>query len=40
VPGKVTGARAAVDKCTEAIVRHLWRGDVRNAETRAGERTN
>jgi len=34
VAGKVTVARAAVDKCTDAIVRHLWRGDGRSAETR------
>jgi serine-type D-Ala-D-Ala carboxypeptidase/endopeptidase (penicillin-binding protein 4) len=25
VAGKVTGSRAAIDKCVDAIVRHLWR---------------
>jgi len=29
VAGKVTGARTAVDKCVDAIVRHLWRGDAK-----------
>lgn len=36
VAGKVTGARAAVDECTESIVHHLWPGsrpsDARRAE--------
>jgi D-alanyl-D-alanine carboxypeptidase/D-alanyl-D-alanine-endopeptidase (penicillin-binding protein 4) len=38
VAGKVSGVRAAIDKCTEAIVRHLWRGDARVSEARQGER--
>jgi D-alanyl-D-alanine carboxypeptidase/D-alanyl-D-alanine-endopeptidase (penicillin-binding protein 4) len=29
VAGKVSGARAAIDKCVDAIVRHLWRGDAK-----------
>jgi D-alanyl-D-alanine carboxypeptidase/D-alanyl-D-alanine-endopeptidase (penicillin-binding protein 4) len=35
VAGKVTGVRAAVDKCTESIVRYLWgRADARPVEAR------
>jgi D-alanyl-D-alanine carboxypeptidase/D-alanyl-D-alanine-endopeptidase (penicillin-binding protein 4) len=33
VAGKVSGARAAVDACTEAIVRHLWR-DTKDTQAR------
>ncbi len=29
VAGKVTGTRTAIDKCADAIVRHLWRGEGR-----------
>jgi len=38
VAGKVSGVRAAIDKCTEAIVRHLWRGDARVSEARRDEK--
>jgi D-alanyl-D-alanine carboxypeptidase/D-alanyl-D-alanine-endopeptidase (penicillin-binding protein 4) len=34
VAGKVSGARAAIDTCAEAIVRHLWR-DSKDREARA-----
>jgi D-alanyl-D-alanine carboxypeptidase/D-alanyl-D-alanine-endopeptidase (penicillin-binding protein 4) len=33
VAGKVSGARAAVDTCTEAIARHLWR-DAKDTQAR------
>jgi D-alanyl-D-alanine carboxypeptidase/D-alanyl-D-alanine-endopeptidase (penicillin-binding protein 4) len=34
VAGKVTGTRTAMDKCADAIVRHLWRGEGRSGEAR------
>jgi D-alanyl-D-alanine carboxypeptidase/D-alanyl-D-alanine-endopeptidase (penicillin-binding protein 4) len=34
VAGKVAGARAAMDKCTDAIIRHLWRADTKVSEAR------
>jgi len=34
VAGKVTGTRAAMDKCADAIVRHLWHGEGRSGEAR------
>jgi D-alanyl-D-alanine carboxypeptidase/D-alanyl-D-alanine-endopeptidase (penicillin-binding protein 4) len=38
VAGKVSGARAAVDQCAEAIVKHLWRADSKVSEARRGEK--
>src|SRR5262249_21626849 len=28
VAGKVVGTRTAIDKCAQAIVRHVWRGEL------------
>jgi D-alanyl-D-alanine carboxypeptidase/D-alanyl-D-alanine-endopeptidase (penicillin-binding protein 4) len=34
IAGKVSGARAAIDACTDAIVRHVWR-DAKDTQARA-----
>jgi D-alanyl-D-alanine carboxypeptidase/D-alanyl-D-alanine-endopeptidase (penicillin-binding protein 4) len=34
IAGKVSGARAAIDTCTEAIVRHVWR-DTKDTQARS-----